>query len=76
MLMDNISNFQFGNYRITNFDMETSALYGLGKSLGHRCLSLGTIVANRISREISANSERALEQLINKSLEIISASNL
>ena len=34
MLIDNLTNFQFGNYRITNFEMETSAIYGLGNALG------------------------------------------
>src|ERR1700758_5452605 len=35
------------NLRITNFEMETSALYGLGKLLGHNCLTVCVIIANR-----------------------------
>lgn len=76
MLIDNLTNFSFGNYRITNFEMETSAIYGLGNALGHHCLSLSAIVANRISREFSKNGAAAVEQLIKKSLQVISESNI
>lgn len=76
MLIDNLTNFQFGNYRITNFEMETSAIYGLGNALGHHCLSLSAIVANRISKEFSKNGAMAVENLIKQSLQVISASNL
>ena len=60
-LIDNLTNFQFGNYRITNFEMETSAIYGLGSALGHHCLSLSAIVANRISKEFSKDGGGAVE---------------
>lgn len=75
-LIDNLTNFQFGNYRITNFEMETSAIYGLGYALGHHCLSLSAIVANRISKEFSANGALAVENLIKQSLEVISSSSI
>ena len=52
--------------------METSAIYGLGHILGHQCLSLSAIVANRISREFSKDGAATVENLIEKSLEIIS----
>lgn len=76
MLIDNLTNFQFGNYRITNFEMETSAIYGLGNALGHHCLSLSAIVANRISKEFSKDGALAVENLIERSLQIISGSNI
>ena len=76
MLIDNLTNFNFGNYRITNFEMETSAIYGLGNALGHHCLSLSAIVANRISKEFSANGALAVENLIKQSLQVISESTI
>ena len=76
MLIDNLTNFQFGNYRITNFEMETSAIYGLGNALGHRCLSLSAIVANRISKKFSNNGTLAVENLIKQSLQVIAESSL
>ena len=53
-LIDRLPEFAFGQHRITNFEMETSAIYGLGKLLGHNCLSLNAIVANRVKKEFSS----------------------
>jgi uridine phosphorylase len=70
-LIDKLTEFCYGNHRITNFEMETSAIYGLGKLLGHRCVSLSVIVDNRISKTFTKNSIAAIEDLITKVLEII-----
>lgn len=70
-LIDQLTSFRFGQYHITNFEMETSAIYGMGKVLGHQCLSLSAIVANRISKEFSKDGNAAVEQLIKKGLEIV-----
>jgi uridine phosphorylase len=72
-LIDRLTHFTFGPHRITNFEMETSAIYGLGRLLGHQCLSLSAIVANRIRKEFSKNGNAAVENMIVKSLEIISS---
>lgn len=71
-LIDQLTQFQFGQHRITNFEMETSAIYGLGKMMGHQCLSISAIVANRVKKEFSKDGGAAVESLIRKSLEIIS----
>jgi len=76
MLTDSLSNFSFGNHRITNFEMETSAIYGLGNALGHHCLSLSAIVANRVSKQFSANGAGAVENLIKQSLQVIAGSSI
>ena len=73
-LIDRLTQFNFGQHRITNFEMETSGIYGLGKLLGHHCLSLSAIVANRIHKEFSKDSAAAVDQLIRQSLDIISSS--
>lgn len=70
-LIDQLTSFSFGKYHITNFEMETSAIYGMGRVLGHHCLSLSAIVANRIAKEFSKDSAAAVENLIKKTLEII-----
>jgi uridine phosphorylase len=72
-LVDNLTSFNFGQHRITNFEMETAGIYGLGNLLGHQCLSISAIVANRISKEFSKDGNAAVENLIVKTLEIISA---
>jgi uridine phosphorylase len=71
-LIDRLTGFKFGQYRITNFEMETAGIYGLGKALHHNCLSLSAIVANRIHNNFSADGNAAIEKLIVKTLEIIS----
>jgi uridine phosphorylase len=70
-LIDRLTEFCYGNHRIINFEMETSAIYGLGKLLGHRCVSLNVIVANRINKTFTKDSTAAVENLIKKALEII-----
>ena len=70
-LIDNLTTFTFGQYRITNFEMETAGIYGLGRLLGHHCLSLNAIVANRISKEFSKDGNAAVENLIKTTLQII-----
>lgn len=73
-LIDRLTSFSFGQHRISNFEMETSAIYGMGKILGHHCLSLSAIVANRISKEFSKDGNAAVENLIKQTLSIISSS--
>ncbi len=70
-LIDSFTQFQFGDHRIVNFEMETAAIYGLGKLLGHHCLSLNAVVANRITKQFSKNAPAAMDKLITKTLEII-----
>jgi uridine phosphorylase len=70
-LIERLASFSFGPFRISNFEMETSAIYGLGNMLGHQCLSLNVIVANRISKTFSTNGLLAVERLIEKSLLIV-----
>jgi uridine phosphorylase len=70
-LIDRLTAFEFGHHRIVNFEMETSAIYGLGKVLNHNCLSLSAIIANRILRNFSKDSLGVVEKLIIKTLEII-----
>ena len=75
-LVDKLSTFNHGHHRISNFEMESSAIYGLGKSLGHHCLSLNVIVANRIVKQFSKDGTQAVENLIKKSLGVIADSVL
>jgi uridine phosphorylase len=75
-LVNLLSTFRFGNYRISNFEMESSAIYGLGKSLGHHCVSLNLIVANRIAKEFTKDAVKGINNLITRSLDIISDSDI
>jgi len=74
-LVDRLTDFRFGPHRIANFEMETSAIYGLGKLMGHHCLALNAIVANRVVKDFSKDGKAAVEKLIVKFIEIF-AENL
>ena len=71
-LVHNLSSFRSGMHYITNFEMETSAIYGLGKLLGHHCLSLNAIIANRQTKTFAENVPLVIDTMIRKSLDIIS----
>ena len=70
-LINRLSEFQFGQHRISNFEMETAGIYGLGKLLGHHCMSLNAIVANRVSQQFTHDANGLINRLIKKSLDII-----
>ena len=72
-LISKLTSFRHGHHRITNFEMETSAIFGLSKLLGHRCMSINTIVANRVVQEFSKDSDAAVEKMISKSLEVLTS---
>lgn len=66
---DKLHSFAHKEYRITNFEMETSALYGLGNLLGHNCCTCCVIIANRIRQEYSKDYHKDVERLIQTVLE-------
>lgn len=70
-LIDALGTFSSRQHRVTNFEMETAAIYGLGKMLGHHCLSISTIVANRVQQTFSDDGAAAVDRMIRKSLAII-----
>ena len=72
-LINRLTGFQFGQHRITNFEMETSAIYGLSKLLGHHALSLNAVVANRVKKEFSKDGDQLVQKLIREALDVITA---
>lgn len=59
-----MDDFDFNGIRITNFEMETSVIYGMSKLLGHHALSLNAIIANRVNGTFSENPGLTVERLI------------
>ncbi|MDO5980644.1 nucleoside phosphorylase [Flavivirga spongiicola] len=70
-LNNKMDTFNFKGTRITNLEMETSAIYGLAKLLGHHALSLNAIIANRASGTFSKNPSEVIENLIKYTLDKI-----
>ena len=62
--IEKLSTFHYQNHRLTNFEMETGAMYGMAKLLGHHCCSTNLIVANRITGQYSGNAEKSMDDLI------------
>lgn len=68
-LNERFTNFSHDGLRGTNFEMETSALYGLGGLLGHRTATVCTVVANRLRKEYSKDHHGAIDRMIAEVLE-------
>ena len=68
---ENIGGLDFGGVHVTNFEMETSAIFGLARMLGHRAASCNAILANRITGEFLEYPKLAEEKLIRQVLEVI-----
>lgn len=66
---EKLAGFEFNGHRITNFEMETSAIYGLSKMMGHEALSVNCIVANRALGEFSKDSYKSIDKMIQYTLE-------
>lgn len=65
-----LSDYKYDNFSVCNFEMETSALYGLGKLLGHNCLTICCVLANRQTKEYSKNPNETIEKTIKTVLDL------
>ena len=63
-LNNKIDSFNFNGKRVTNLEMETSAIYGLSKLLGHHACSMNAIIANRANGTFSKNPDKVIANLI------------
>lgn len=63
-LNSKMDSFEYNGIKMTNLEMETGAIYGLGKLLGHQCLSLNAIIANRATGTFSEDPYKAVDNLI------------
>ncbi|MDD4142158.1 MAG: nucleoside phosphorylase [Bacteroidales bacterium] len=61
---EKIMGFNYNGYKVSNYEMETSALYGLGQGLGHNTLSICLAIANRSTGEFCSSYKEAMGQLI------------
>ena len=68
-LIDKLASFSYQGMQITNFEMETSALYGLSALMGHRAISLNAIIANRATKDFSKEPAKTIDRLIKWTLD-------
>jgi uridine phosphorylase len=67
-LNDKIESFRYKESKITNFEMESSAINGLSLLLGHKSLTICAIIANRVTKKASPNYKPAVKKLIEEAL--------
>ena len=70
-LNEKIESFNFNGHKITNFEMESSALAGLGKMLGHKAMTVCAIIAGRVSHTMNTSYKGTMEALIETVLQRI-----
>jgi uridine phosphorylase len=63
-----IESFEYQGHRITNFEMESSALAGLSRLLGHQAMTVCMVIANRLVKEANTGYKSTIDQLIEKVL--------
>ena len=68
-----IESFEFGGRRITNFEMEGSALAGLAALMGHRAATICTIIAQRIALDACTDYKPFVRRMIETALDKLAA---
>ena len=68
---DKIEKFEYKGYKITNFEMESSALAGLSKLMGHKAMTVCMVIANRLIKEANTGYKNTIDTLIKTVLDRI-----
>lgn len=68
---EKVESFEYNGYRITNFEMESSALAGLARLMGHKAVTCCMVIANRRAKNVNANYKNSIDELIKLVLERI-----
>lgn len=72
-LNENITSFRFRGERITNYEMESSAIYGLAKLMDHKALTICVVIGNRVTGEFLADYKPAMMSLAQQVLDSLSS---
>jgi uridine phosphorylase len=70
-LLEDLNYYHKGDFWLTNFEMETSAYFAMGRMLGHDVASANAIIANRMKNKFSKNPTKVIESLIKKVLDSV-----
>ncbi|MDE6197731.1 MAG: nucleoside phosphorylase [Muribaculaceae bacterium] len=66
-----IESFEYKGRRVTNYEMESAPLAGMGKLMGHRCMTVCSIIANRFNTEANPNYKDGIRSLVQTVLDRI-----
>lgn len=72
-MIADLESFRFGDIKVTNFEMESSAIAGIGRLLGHNCGTICCIIAQRQSHGANTDYKPKVEELVRLALEKLSA---
>jgi uridine phosphorylase len=72
-LNENITSFRFRGEKITNYEMESSAIYGLAKLMDHKALTICVVIGNRVTGEFLADYKPAIRSLVRQVLDALSS---
>ena len=72
-MIDRLESFRYGDIRITNFEMESSAIAAMGRLLGHNCGTVCCIIAQRQSHGANTDYKPKVEELVRLALERLTA---
>lgn len=70
-LIDILAAFRYKKSRITNFEMETSAIYGLASVFGHSACSVNAIIANRPNKVFSTKADNSVDEMIKRVIDLL-----
>lgn len=70
-ILDKLGPVRVDGKAITNLEMETAGIYGLGKLLGHRCMSINAILADRLGGGFTPNPRKIVQKTIKQSLDVL-----
>lgn len=68
-LNSRIEAFRYDGYHVTNYEMESAPLQGLGKLMGHKAMTVCSIIANRMNHDAAPDYKRAMNDLVGKVLD-------
>ena len=68
-----LETFEYNGLKINNYEMESSAINGLGRLLGHNTATICLVIANRRCKEFAPNYRNAMPDLISKIVNILTA---
>lgn len=72
-IVERAGKYQYNGFKVTNFEMETSALYALSAMLGHKALTVCDIIANRVTGDFNPDYRKSMKKLIEEMLNRIAA---
>ena len=71
LINQRIESFEYDGHRITNYEMESAPLAGFSRLMGHKAVTVCSVVANRVALNSNPNYKDAMRELVQKVLERI-----